>query len=104
MNKNTAFYGIVILGGILGYYAWKNHSMIEKEEAQGLTSIKKIHSDTNTFVDDAPVNPNILGIPSVKKTTPFVETVKKSLSKITEPFTSNKNKIEITGLGQFADS
>jgi uncharacterized membrane protein YebE (DUF533 family) len=32
MSKNTMFYGLLIAGGLLAYYAWKNQSSKSESE------------------------------------------------------------------------
>ena len=84
MSKNTMFYGLLIAGGLLAYYAFKKNSTTSNSTANsGLNS-----SNSGTFVDDVPV---LDGTGGVKGT---FDEVKNSLSKIVEPLIGTKSQTE----------
>lgn len=80
MSKNTMFYGLLAVGGLLAYYAWKKNS--EKNKALN-------NSTSRTFVDDVSV---LESKPITTTATELDEDLKKSFSIISEPII-NKNKI-----------
>jgi hypothetical protein len=82
MSKNTMFYGLLIAGGLLAYYAWKNQSS-KSESDTNLAS-----STSGTFVDDVPV---LDGTGGSKGT---LDTVKNSISQIVEPLIGTKSQTE----------
>ena len=94
MNKNTMFFGLLIAGGLLAYYAWKKQS--------ATTSSTSNSTSTGTFVDDIPVTPNQLGI--MPKEVSALDTVKNTVSKIIDPLISTKKQEELSGQGQFLES
>ena len=73
MSKNTMFYGLLAVGGLLAYYAWKKNS--EKNKA-----LKT--STSGTFVDDVSV---LESKPVTTTASELVEDLKKSVSIISEP-------------------
>lgn len=77
MSKNTMFYGLLAVGGLLAYYAWKKNS--EKNKA-----LKT--STSGTFVDDVSV---LESKPITTTATELVEDLKKSVSIISEPIINN---------------
>jgi hypothetical protein len=77
MSKNTMFYGLLAVGGLLAYYAWKKNS--EKNKA-----LKT--STSGTFVDDISV---LESKPITTTATELVEDLKKSVSIISEPIINN---------------
>ena len=84
MSKNTMIYGLLIAGGLLAYYAWKNQSSkSDTTTNSGLNS-----STSGTFVDDVPV---LDGTGGSKGT---LDTVKNSISQIVEPLIGTKSQTE----------
>jgi len=77
MSKNTMFYGLLAVGGLLAYYAWKKNS--EKNKA-----LKT--STSGTFLDDVSV---LESKPITTTATELVEDLKKSVSIISEPIINN---------------
>ncbi len=73
MSKNTMFYGLLAVGGLLAYYAWKKNS----EKNKALTT-----STSGTFVDDVSV---LESKPITTTASELVEDLKKSVSIISEP-------------------
>jgi hypothetical protein len=71
------FYGLLAVGGLLAYYAWKKNS--EKNKA-----LKT--STSGTFVDDVSV---LESKPTTNTATELVEDLKKSVSIISEPIINN---------------
>jgi hypothetical protein len=71
------FYGLLAVGGLLAYYAWKKNS--EKNKA-----LKT--STSGTFVDDVSV---LESKPITTTATELVEDLKKSVSIISEPIINN---------------
>ena len=119
MNKKTLLYGLIALGGVLVYYAWKEHNLSSKNnsKANDITPT----SSTGTFVDDVPVNPEVLGIKpsnpslldSVTNTVKslseplsnsIINSVKSGASTLVEPFFGTKNENQSVEQGKFADS
>jgi hypothetical protein len=71
------FYGLLAVGGLLAYYAWKKNS--EKNKA-----LKT--STSGTFLDDVSV---LESKPITTTATELVEDLKKSVSIISEPIINN---------------
>ena len=104
MNNKTLFCGLLVVGGIFAYYAWKQHSL-STEETSETPSSTPTTSSTGSFVDDVPVNPSLLGITTSSSTpTSFLNKVKSAVSQVVEPFSSSTKQTQSTGQGQFADS
>jgi hypothetical protein len=82
MNKKTMFYGLIAIGVVLAYYAYKQHKLSLEQKAKDSAS-------TATFVDDVPVNPSVLGVSDVIPPKSFVPDVKGGISSVTEPFTES---------------
>lgn len=87
MNKKTIFYGLLAVGGILAYYAWKQNSLSVKQNSTSITS--------GTFVDDVPVNPKILGVKADGVKEMYLG-VKDSVSQIIEPFVQKEKANQLT--------
>lgn len=98
MNKNTMFYGLLAVGGILAYYSWEEYSLKAKKSTQNITT--PLSKTLGIFVDDVSVNPSILGIQSGGKKFPF-QNIKNSVSQIIEPFISTQKQNQLTGQGKF---
>ena len=81
MSKNTMFYGLLAVGGLLAYYAWKKNS--EKNKA-----LKT--STSGTFVDDVSV---LESKPITNSLYQLDDEIKKSVSIISEPLIENKNEL-----------
>jgi hypothetical protein len=91
MTKNTMFYGLLIAGGLLAYYAWKKQSA--KSDATANANLNS--STTGTFVDDVPVLDGTGGIKAP------AEVVIKSLSQIVEPRIGTKTQTALNGVRPF---
>ena len=103
MNKNTMFYGLLAVGGVLAYYAWKQHSLSTEQNSESGTTTPLSHT-SGIFVDDVPVSPSVLGIPASSTPIGLVDTLKNKVSQIVEPFISTQKQNELTGQGNFADA
>ena len=103
MNKKTMFYGLLALGGVFAYYAWKQHSLSSEETSEG-TSTTPLSHTSGIFVDDVPVNPSVLGLPASTTSTSFVDKVKNKVSSIVEPLIGTPKQTQLTGQGQFLES
>jgi uncharacterized protein YjiK len=73
MSKNTVFYGLLAVGGLIAYYAWKNN----KEKNKAINT-----STSGTFVDDVSV---LEGNPITNTLYQLDDEIKKSVSIISEP-------------------
>lgn len=96
MNKNTIVYGLLIAGGLLAYYAWKNektNAEKAKEEVKSLSS--------GTFVDDVPVSPDVLGIKNAKNS--LIQEVKNKTSLIVEPLIGKRQSTKLSGKAEFLE-
>ena len=119
MNKKTLLYGLIALGGVLVYYAWKEHNLSSKNNSKINNTTPT--SSTGTFVDDVPVNPEVLGIKSSNPTlldsitntvksiseplsSSVINSVKSGASTLVEPFFGTKNENQSAGQGEFADA
>jgi hypothetical protein len=105
MNKNLMFYGLVALGGVLAYYAWKKHSLSAKQNSESTTT--PLSHTSGVFVDDVPVDPSMLGIKTggIKENfTSAFDTVKTSVSQIIEPIVGTSKSTQLSGQGQFIES
>jgi hypothetical protein len=71
-------YGFLIIGSIFAYYAWKVNGINPKQNSDSIASGK--------FVDDVPINPEILGIQE-EDGKGLILAIKDSVSQIIEPFT-----------------
>lgn len=96
------FYGLLIAGGILAYYAWKKNSlMVSKNAQKGRTSL--MSATSGVFVDDVPVDPSLFGLKTSEDNSPF-QNVKDAVSQIVEPFIGTQKQTKLTGDGGFADA
>lgn len=86
MNKKTMFYGLLAVGAVLVYYAWKQRNLSTKDTPENLTTTTSTSSTTGTFVDDTPVNPSAVGVSTSTAPKSFVADVKGAISSVTEPF------------------
>jgi len=102
MNNKTMVYGLLALGGILAYYAWKKHSLTVQKNSESTTT--PLSHTSGVFVDDVPVSPSVLGIPKPTASTNLVKDVKDKVSSIVEPFIGKKKQTQLTGQGQFIES
>lgn len=96
MNKNTIVYGLLIAGGLLAYYAWKNEKANAdktKEEATSLSDGK--------FVDDVPVSPDVLGIKNAKNS--LIKQPKNKTSLIVEPLIGKRQSTKLSGKAEFLE-
>jgi hypothetical protein len=89
MNKNTMFYGLLIAGGLLVYYAWKS------KKANDDKAVSNTTSNSGTFVDDVSVLEETGGLKDNKLT--LVDDLKGSVSAIVEPFIMEEKKIDLSG-------
>lgn len=96
MNKNTIVYGLLIAGGLLAYYAWKNEKTNAEKAKEEATSL-----GSGTFVDDVPVSPDVLGIKNPKKT--LIQQVKNKTSSIVEPLIGKKQLTKLSGKAEFLE-
>jgi hypothetical protein len=103
MNNKTMVYGLLALGGVLAYYAWKKNSLSAEQSLKG-TSTTPLSHTSGIFVDDVPVNPSVLGIPKPTSSTNLVKNVKDTVSSIVEPFIGKKKQTQLTGQGKFLES
>ncbi len=101
MNKNTMFYGLLAVGGVLAYYAWKQHSLSMKQSSENATT--PLSQTSGVFVDDVPVDPSVLGFQTGGIKAPLAS-IKDSVSQIVEPFIGTKKQTVLTGQGQFLES
>jgi hypothetical protein len=76
MNKNTMFYGLIAVGAVLAYYAYKQHKLSLEQKAKDSAS-------TGTFVDDVPV---LLQNSDTIPTRSSTEGTKGQGSAVSEPF------------------
>jgi hypothetical protein len=95
MSKNTMIYGLLIAGGLLAYYAFKNKSATTNSTLNSSTS--------GTFVDDVPVSKEIADSLDNTGDKP-VKTIKEKISNIVEPLIGTKKQTVLTGQGQFLES
>ena len=105
MNKNLMFYGLIALGGVLAYYAWKKHSLSAEKNSESATT--PTSHTSGIFVDDVPVDPSVLGIKTggIKENfTSAFDTVKTSVSQIIEPIIGTSKSTQLSGQGQFIES
>jgi len=82
------FYGLLIAGGLLAYYAWKKQSA--KSDATANANLNS--STTGTFADDVPV---LLDASSA--TLLDEEETKKSISQIKEPLIGTNAQNSLNG-------
>ena len=102
MNNKTMFYGLLIAGGVLAYYAWKKNSLSASQNAQkGRT--RSMSATSGVFIDDVPVDPSLFGLKTNEGDSPF-QKVKDAVSQIVEPFIGTKKQNELKGDGSFADA
>jgi hypothetical protein len=80
MSKNTMFYGLLIAGGLLAYYAWKKQSA--KSDATANANLNS--STTGTFVDDVPVSQAIADSLDNTGGIKPVKTIKDKISQIVD--------------------
>lgn len=105
MNKNLMFYGLIALGGVLAYYAWKKHILSAEKNSESATT--PLSHTSGIFVDDVPVDPSVLGIKTggIKENfTSAFDTVKTSVSQIIEPIIGTSKSTQLSGQGQFIES
>lgn len=96
------FYGLLIAGGVLAYYAWMKNSLTASKNAQkGRTSL--MSATSGVFVDDVPVDPSLFGLKASEGNSPF-QNVKDAVSQIVEPFIGTQKQTKLTGDGSFADA
>jgi hypothetical protein len=103
MSKKTMVYALLALGGVFAYYAWKQHSLSAKKTSEENTKTP-LSNTSGIFVDDVPVNPSVLGIPTSTTSTNFVDKVKNKVSSILEPLIGTQKQNQLTGQGQFLES
>jgi len=84
------FYGLLIAGGLLAYYAWKKQSA--KSDATANTNLNS--STTGTFVDDVPVSEAIVGALDNTGGIKPVKTIKDKISQIVEPLIGTQVQTE----------
>jgi hypothetical protein len=102
MNNKTMFYGLLIAGGVLAYYAWMKNSLTASKNAQkGRTSL--MSATSGVFVDDVPVDLSLFGLKASEDNSPF-QNVKEAVSQIVEPLFGTQKQGELTGEGSFADA
>ena len=101
MNKNTMFYGLLAVGGILAYYAWKQHSLSMKQSSENATT--PLSHTSGVFADDVPVDPSVLGFQTGGIKAPLAS-IKESVSQIIEPLIGTPKQTVLTGQGQFLES
>ncbi len=101
MKNNTVFYGLLAVGGIFAYYAWKEHSLRAKKNRKNTTT--PLSQTSGVFIDDVPINPSVLGIELGRKNLPF-ENIKNSVSQVIEPFISSKKQNQLKRQGEFLES
>ena len=99
MSKDTMIYGLLIAGGLLAYYAWKNKSATS--DAIAYTNLNS--STTGTFVDDVPVSQAIADSLDNTGGVKPVKTIKDKVSQIVEPLIGTQKQTQLTGQGQFLD-
>lgn len=107
MNNKTLFYGFLIAGGLLAYYAFKKNSeknitsptstsgtFVDDVSVLSETGgIKGIKPEKETLLDDVSVLSETGGIKGIKpEKETLIEDVKNSVSKIVDPFIA-ENKI-----------
>ena len=83
MSKNTMFYGLLIAGGLLAYYAWK------KNKANTEKTMTSPTSTSGTFVDDVSVLE--IGTGGIKPPRPILK------SQIVEPLIAENKKLDLSG-------
>jgi hypothetical protein len=83
MNKNTMFYGLLVAGGLLAYFAWKKNKANAEKEMTSPTST------SGTFVDDVSVLET--GTGGIKPPRPILK------NEILEPFISKKKQLDLSG-------
>jgi hypothetical protein len=91
MSKNTMFYGLLIAGGLLAYYAFKKQSATSDATANANLNT----STSGSFVDDVPVP--LDGSAGIL----LEEDTIKSISKIKEPLIGTNLQIELDGVRPF---
>lgn len=96
------FYGLLIAGGVLVYYAWMKNSLTASQNAQKARK-RSMSATSGIFVDDIPVDPSLFGLKTSEDDSPFKK-VKDAVSQIVEPFIGTKKQNELTGDGSFADA
>lgn len=90
MNKNTMFYGLLVAGGLLAYYAWK------KNKANAEQNTKNATSTSGTFVDDVSVLSETGGVKGIKpEKQTLLDDVKNSVSKIVDPFVAENKTLTV---------
>jgi len=87
------FYGLLIAGGLLVYYAWKS------KKANDDKAISNTTSTSGTFVDDVSVLEETGGLKDSTKTELInsLNDVKGAVSTIAEPFIAEEKKIDLSG-------
>ena len=104
MNNKTVFYGLVALGGVLAYYAWKEYNLSTGATSQ--TSDSSFSAPTtNTsggFIDDVSLLQNSGAVKSSLASA--IDKIKTSASQVVEPlFGKVQASTTITGVGKFSD-
>lgn len=102
MNNKTLFYGLLAIGGVFAYYAWKKNSLYSKQKSQMSNTTTPLSHTSGVFVDDVPVDPKILGINTAPES--FISNIKNSVSNIIEPLIGTTKQTKTIGQGEFADS
>jgi hypothetical protein len=102
MNKNTMFYGLIALGGVLAYYAWKQHSLSMKQSSENATT--PLSHTSGIFADDVPVSQELADVLQGTGGIKPVRTIKETVSQIIEPLIGTPKQTVLTGQGQFLES
>jgi hypothetical protein len=102
MNKNLVLYGLIGLGGVLAYYAWKQNSLSAKANSKNTTT--PLSQTSGVFVDDVPIDPSVLGFQTGGIKSPFLSNINNSISQIIEPFIGRQKQPNLSGKGQFIES
>jgi hypothetical protein len=91
MNNKTLIYGLLLVGGTLAYFSWKN-----KKTKESNSSIMP-SNNSRTFIDDKPLT----------DATDFIKdsfkSVKNTTSQIIEPFVNTVNGAQLSGKGDFIE-
>ena len=102
MNNKTMFYGLLAVGGVLAYYAWKQHSLSMKQSSENATT--PLSQTSGVFVDDVPVSQELADVLQGTGGIKPIKSIKDTVSQIVEPFIGTKKQTVLTGQGQFLES